>query len=413
MADAPNTVATLSGLFKVVYADKLQDLIPDFAILQKKIELVGADKETGNYYAQPVNLSQEAGFTYNGEAGSVVTLSDAIAGTLKEAQVKGSELILRAQMSYVALSRASKQGAKAFKRASAWKVEDMNNSMRKRLELAMLHGRMGLGIVSANGGSGALTLTDASWAGGIWAGMEGAVLEAWTSTASGATQHNGDLVISAVDVDSKLVTVTGTSAAVAANDVLYFKGARGASTFNEMAGLRAIIVNATTLFNIDASAYSLWKGNSVSSFGQPSFAKLQDAIARAVNKGLMEKVIVLVSPKCFAVLNSDQAALRVFDSSYSKGKGENGFESLVFHSTNGQCEVISHPFVKDGEMFVVPLDSAMRIGSCDVSFGVPGMDEEFFTLVSGKNAVEIQCMTDQAIFLEKPAHAVYMSGITY
>jgi hypothetical protein len=55
----------------------------------------------------------------------------------------------------------------------------------------------------------------------------------------------------------------------------------------------------------------------------------------------------------------------------------------------------------------------MRLGSVDLSFGVPGMDETFFTLVANTNAVELQCMADQAIFLEKPAHAVYLSGITY
>lgn len=418
MADAPNTVSTLNGLFKVVYADKLQDLVPDFAVLQKRIELVGADKETGNYYAQPVNLSQEAGFTYNGTAGAVVTLKDAVAGTMKEAQVYGSELILRSQLSYTALSRASKQGAKAFKRASAWKVEDMNNSMRKRLEIAMIYGQKGIGTVSgAPTGSGpyVCTLSTASWAGGIWAGMEGAKVD---FVAAALTEAIGSVAtawtIDSVDSDARTITVSGGASAPADTDVIFFNGAyAGSAAFNEMAGLQKIITNASTLFAIDASSYSLWKGTTASSFGQPSHAKLQDAIAKAVNKGLMEKVLVLVSPKCFGVLNSDQAALRVFDSSYSKGKGDNGFESLVFHSTNGACEIMSHPLVKDGDIFIVPLDSAMRIGSCDVTFGVPGMEQEFFTLVSAKNAVEIQCMTDQAIFLEKPAHAVYCSGVTF
>jgi hypothetical protein len=54
-----------------------------------------------------------------------------------------------------------------------------------------------------------------------------------------------------------------------------------------------------------------------------------------------------------------------------------------------------------------------RIGSVDVTFGVPGFDEHFFTIVPGSNAVEIQCMCDQAIFLDHPAHAIYLSGITY
>src|SRR5688500_1791055 len=134
MSDTPNTVTTLNGLFKTVYADKLLDLIPDFGILQKYIGFEGADKETGNFYAQPVALSQEAGFTYLGTSGDVASLGDAIRGQTKEAQVYGSELVLRSQISYGALARASKSGVKAFKRASSFLVEGMNNAARKRVE---------------------------------------------------------------------------------------------------------------------------------------------------------------------------------------------------------------------------------------------------------------------------------------
>ena len=412
-----NTVSTLNGLFKTVYADKLLDLVPDYAVLQKKIPFVSADKETGNFYAQPVNLSHEQGFTYNGDAGSVVTLNAAINSTMKEAQVKGTEMILRTQITYTALSRASKAGPKAFKRASAWKVEDMNNSMRKRLEISMIYGQSSIGevesITSASG-SGTITITAASWAGGIWAGAENAAIDSFTSTTKNNT--GGDIVITAVNSDTRTlsVTCTGTfSNECQAGDLLFFKGTNsGSSVFTEMAGLQKIIQNSSTLFNINAGTYSLWKGNTVSSVGQLTHAKVQDALARAVNKGLMDPVLLLVSPKGFNTLNADLAALRMFDSSYGT-EGKNGFEKLVFHSVNGPVEVVSHPLVKDGDAFIVPLDSVMRLGSVDLSFGVPGMDETFFTLVANTNAVELQCMADQAIFLEKPAHAVYLSGITY
>lgn len=419
MADAPNTVSTLNGLFKTVYAEKLIDLVPDYAILQKKVDFVSAEKETGNFYAQPVNLSHEAGFTYNGESGAVVTLNDAKAGAMKEAQVKGTELILRSQLSYTALSRASKQGPKAFRRASAWKVEDMNNSTRKRLEVGMLYGQSSIGRVSGAPSGNVITISAATWAGGIWAGAEGAQLQAFTAISGASTEHNGggaDLTITAVDSDARTITVTNDGD-VADGDYLFFKGAATTSGGNivhsEMAGLQKIITNTGSLFNIDASAYSLWKGTSVTGVGQISHAKIQDALAKAVNKGLMEGVLLLCSPKAFGVLNSDQAALRAFDSSFSSSQAVNGAESLVFHSVNGKCEVMAHPMVKDGDLFIVPMDSVMRIGSVDLTFGVPGMEEDFFTLVSTKNAVELQCMADQAIFLEKPAHAVMMSGITY
>ncbi len=413
MSDTPNTVTTLNGLFKVTYADKLADAVPDFALLQKRIKFIEADKETGNYYAQPVNLASEQGFTYLGSSGAVATLGDAIAGAMKEAQVQGSELVLRSQLSYGALARASKAGPKAFKRASAWKVEDMNNSIRKRLELSMLYGRDGLGTVSTNT-VGALVITDATWAGGTWAGLEGAQLEAWTATSDTATQHDTTLTISAVDFDLKTVTVTGTSTSVAPGDILYFKGSRTATTnAGEMAGLNRIITNTGTLFNIAANTYALWKGTTVSSVGQPSFDAIQDGVSRAVNKGMMGKGLVLVSPKHWAALSSDQAALRVFDQSYSSKSVKNGAESITFYGPNGELEILSHPFCRDGDAFIVPEECLMRLGAVELSFGVPGMDEQFFTLVSAKNAVELQCMADQAIFCEKPAYCVKLTGLTY
>ncbi len=47
MADAPETVATLNGLFKEQYADKLQDLVPNGTKFQKMVPFVPAEKELG------------------------------------------------------------------------------------------------------------------------------------------------------------------------------------------------------------------------------------------------------------------------------------------------------------------------------------------------------------------------------
>lgn len=404
-----NTVATLNGLFKTVYADKLLDLVPDHCLLQKKIEFTGADKETGAFYAQPVNLSHESGFTYNGTAGGVVALKAPVNGVMKEAQVYGSELILRSQMSYGALSRASKQGPKAFKRASAWKIEDMNNSMRKRLEIAMLYGQKGVGTVSSLS-SQDIILSAQGWAGGIWAGAEGTVIDVFQSDLE--TLRRGDLTITAVNSDTRTLTVTGTTSGIVDTDVIFFDGANAtAGAYNEMAGLQKIITNAGTLFNIAANTYSLWKGTSYDlNSSSLTLAKMQAALAKAVNKGLMEKVLLIVSPTTFGNLVSDQAALRVYGES-SGAKLSNGGDALEFHGVSGKVEVMSHPFVKEGDAFAIPLDSVLRLGSVDLTFGVPGFDEDFFTLVSGYNAVEVQCMADQAIFVEKPAHAVYFQEI--
>lgn len=411
-----NTLATLNGLFKTVYAEKLIDAVPDFAILQKKVPFVSADKESGSFYAQPVALSHEAGFSYanpTGSADTVSALNAAVAGAMKEAQVYGTQVILRSQLSYASLARASNGNRKAFEKASAWKVSDMNNSARKRMELSLLYGQMSIGKVSSVS-SQTITITDATWSAAIWAGSEGACIEFFDGLAASANADgSGTIQITAVDTDAKTITVSGTLTGVDSNSYIFFKGARTTTAHNDMAGLQKIISNSGSLFGIDASAYSLWKGATESSVGQISHAKIQAALSKAVNKGLMEKVVCLVPPKAWGVLNSDQAALRVFDGSYKPGKMENGGESLSFHSTNGVVEIVCHPLVKEGDAFIVPVESAVRLGAVDLSFEIPGFQDQFFQMVPGYPAVELQCMADQAIFLERPAHAVYMSGITY
>lgn len=414
-----NTVSTANGLFKTVYAKKLIKAVPDFAVLQKLVPFAQQDKEIGAYFECPISLSHEAGFTYNGTAGGVVQLKAAANAVIKPAQVYGSELVLRTQLSNLFITRASSKGEKAFEKATAFKVFDMNNSMRKRLEIAMLYGQSGVGTVESVTDLGSsvaeIVITEATWAGGIWAGAEGARLDSFTTT----TKNNasGVLTITKVDSDNRKLTVTYTGTLadeVDASDELYFESANaGSSNFNEMAGLKKIISNTGTLFNIDAATYSLWKGTSVSSVGALTHAKLQTYVARAVNKGLMEKCIVLVSPKGWGALNSDMSALRMFDSSYSTKKGDNGFESLEFHSQNGALEVMAHPLVKDGDCFILPQDAIQRIGSVDVQFGLPGGDDKYFTWLPEYNAVELRCMSDQAVFLDRPAQAVYLSGITY
>lgn len=43
-----NTVASLNGLFKEVYGDKVHNLVPDNVVLMNMIDFVPMDKQTGN-----------------------------------------------------------------------------------------------------------------------------------------------------------------------------------------------------------------------------------------------------------------------------------------------------------------------------------------------------------------------------
>lgn len=414
MANAPNTVETLNGLFKTQYAPDLNDLIPQHAILQQKIKYVPADKQNGAFYAVPCVLRSSQGVSYLGETGNAQTLQYAVNAIMKEAQVKGSELNIRGQLSYKALSQASTAGARAFKKSSSWLVEDMANVAFTRLELSTLHGQVGLGVVETNA-AGVVVVTDASWATGIWVTLEGASFDFWT----GGTKHC-TATLSKVESDLRQLTfVSATSGAladIAVNDDIFPAGAKtGATDFNEMCGIfKQYSTTNGTLFNINSREdYSLLQGNVVSGVGEISSAKIVAACSKAVDKGLMTDAIVLVGTKTFADLNAENMGLRMFDSSYSGAKAENGAQALSYDHINGKLSVVCHPFLKSGQALIMDPNDALFVGSSKPTFEIPGMPDKFFRLVTDTNAVELQNYADLAVFVHKPGQGVVLEGITH
>lgn len=413
MSNAPNTVDTLNGLFKTQYAPDLNDLIPQHAILQQKIKYVPADKQNGAFYAVPCVLQSNQGVSYLGETGGVSDLNDAINAIMKEAQVKGSELNIRGQLSYKALSQAATAGARAFKKSSSWLVEDMANVSFTRLELSSLYGQQGLGKVENTSGSTGVIISEPTWATGIWVVLEGAVFEFW---------HGSTLKVRAqletVHSDTRTLTFKtpsfGSLSDLAAGDDVYPKGAKTADGWNEMAGLFKQYDPATaTLFNINRLPYTLLQGNLYSGVGEISSAKVVQGASLAVDKGLMTDAVFLCGTKTFADLNAENMGLRMFDSSYSPAKAENGAQALSYDHINGKITVICHPFIKGGDALLMDANDALFVGSSKPTFEIPGMPDRFFRLVQDKNAVELQNYADLAVFVHKPGQGVIYSGITH
>lgn len=61
MAGTISNLGALNALFKVVYADKLVDLVPSHEEIVKNVSFVSNDKKNGGYYTQPVLLNREHG----------------------------------------------------------------------------------------------------------------------------------------------------------------------------------------------------------------------------------------------------------------------------------------------------------------------------------------------------------------
>lgn len=397
-----NDMDTLNGLFKEVYADKLENLIPEGVKLMPRVKFVQRSKQPGNFYHAPVVLGMEHGVTFAGGDEGAFNLNAPIAGATKDAAVRGNQLVLRGMLAYAAASRSVGAGPRAFEDATKFLVQNMMRSVAKKLEIELFYGQSGYGVVSAIAAN-VITISTAEWAPGIWVGAENMPIEIRSS----ANVLRGTAKITAVDMAARTITVDAAPPGVVATDIIWHFGAYG----KEFAGAHKIITNTGELFGIDASQYSLWKGNTYAAAGTLSFDELSAALARAVEKGLDSSVVAYVNPRTWSNLMTDQAALRQYDSSYKAAEANNGMESLVFSSQNGKIEVVSSIYVKEGQAFLLVTDEMIRVGSTDVTFKRPGKGDEFFKDLENAAGYELRCYCDQALFAQAPGKLTLITGI--
>jgi len=403
------TQAQLDGYFKNVYADTLSDVVPDFAVLGKMIPFRRQDK-IGKDYLFPVQLTRSHGYTWNGgaTAGNAFALNPAISLEMQEANVTGSEFVLREKISYGAVSRSGGK-EESFGPVVDTVVMEMVNSAAFQREMCLLYGGGNIGEVGV-AANPVFTITVASWAAGLWAQMEKAEIDCFT--AAGVQQNvNAALVVSAVDPVTRQITLTGNAAdllAIGATDVFVPRGAQG----NWFTGLDAILSNVGTLFGINAANYSLWQGNTYDAGAAAmTTGKLQAAMTRATVRGLMQDCTVLVNTWTWTDLLNDLQALRRYADDI-RSEVETGSNSIKFYGMSGTMEIVPHPMVKAGEAFIVPLDTVYRIGSTDLTFRLPDAGpDRFVRQLTDSAGFEIRCYFDQGIICRAPAKTVKITNI--
>lgn len=402
------TLTSLNGMFKEVYAKQINNLMPEVAKLTRKIPFESAAR-IGNKYHQPVDLAGELGFTHEASGAGAFALNAVVPLEMKDAQVDAYQTMLRSALDIETAAKSVEDKA-AFIQATKHVVKHMKIACDKRAEVLAFYGGEGLGVVSstsANGSDLDVIFTTA-FAPGIWIGSRNMKLD-WYNGAS-KVNTNAATVITAVDISNRKITISGNASdlsAISGTHVAYFYGAYG----KEMTGLSKIITNATTLFNIDAATYELWKGQTVAVGGNLTLSATLDGVSQACNFGLEEKAVCWVSNKTFRTMVTDQAALRKYDASFDK-EAKNGFQSVKFYGQNGEIEIIPHSIVKETEAFLHPM-SLKRIGSTDTTFSLPGSGgEQFFLFMPEHAGYELRSYSAWQLFAEKPAQCVKFTGIT-
>ena len=427
------------NLFKKVYGN-LQNALPEEFPLQKDIPF-NEKQKVGESYNEAVVLTYENGFTLLGNSTALVELNPAVAGSVQQATVTPYATALASVIPWQVASRAASQGEGAFFSATKFLVKNNLRSHGKLLETLRLYGQAaallgyvsyytgtyrgvsfttGTGTLTMNGTSTAFTTgvnTSTKWilfnkgsfAAGIWTGSEQTIIQ--QVDANGVVVGSGkvtgvDIANGGIQVDFTPTAATSTTS----HRICY----QGQTTTNDAVGINYILTATSSLFGISTTAYDLWKGNTYNVNNQKlTLSDVQTAAAQAVNRGGLDGDLVLyVNPRSWARFSQSDAALRMLDESYDSGESENGFKTLKYHTQTGVIFVKAHRFVKEGEAYALHLEDWSRSGSAEISFRVPGMnDQDMMFQLQNQNGYGFRSYSDQYVFCHCPAKSIYFYNI--
>lgn len=410
-----NVLATLNGFAKEVYGEEPINALPEnVGYLLKNIKF-GEAEMLGNQFNVPVIVADEQGITYGGADEDDLTLNESVAMVSKNASLKGTQIVARSTIGYKLAAAVAQQGKKAFANSTQAIIKRLMESAARRVEIQLLYGGSGLGVVDGTANVSAteteLEFTAASWAPGIWAGQNGAVIEAYDGVTLIA-----ELIVKRISgLRTAKLLVTGTAGNITAVDgfafgtlSLFFKGAKG----KEALGIDQIATTSGSLFGIDNSIYDVFRGQTYSAGSAAlTFDKLTDAVVDAINFGLNKDLDVLVSARTWQDLNTNEAALRNYDASYRKEKAEKGNSKLIYTIMNISVSIVAHPCVKEGEAFMLVREDFKRVGAYELSMKNPGMGKDMFRERDNKTSFELRAYTDQALLCERPSHLIKITNI--
>lgn len=439
--DAYLDPADLSGFLKPVFGE-LQWLLPEEAQLQKLYPFVTANS-VGKQFEEPLQVQTSWGVTFAGSAADVMALVESAPSKTVSAEVKPFLTILNDKVSYGMFDRGAEAGKKAFMATGAYVGKNLAMQIRRILEISILTGQQGFAEIEtySSSGTGSVVVTAASLRTGVIALLEGAKLDILdsvftTTIANGAAGDSAGVKVSAVDIDTRTITFSalptldgsGSAVTPAPGQILFLHGANisasATANYMEMVGARKQVQATTgTIFAINKATYQATRGNVVTSVGAISAGVILKLVAKAINRGFQGEMNVFVSPLTWGELNARQISQQVFDSSYKPGKAEVGTDAVVVRGNGVTCMVRSHAMQSDSEILCLPKEGPKRIGSSyensgpdgdtDISFMIPGTNQRFVDPVPGYNAVKVECRTDQAFYIPKPAHCVLGTGVTH
>jgi len=410
------TRSALNGFYKKKYGEKNKPL-PSFAMVQKMIPFKQRAK-IGAAFEEPVFVRRAHGVTFaKTTAGTVYALNNARSIQSVNMSIVGAEVIMREQIAYGAI--AASEGADGISFGSSFDeaVLGIEESHRFYIEANALYGKTSIATVESVAAGDAstskiVTITKASFAPGLWAQAENALLDNYDVPGGTKLNTNGSISVrSFYDIDNRKIYLDFSAAADAtacvANSVFVFYQASA----EVMDGFDSIITNSGSLFGIDASLYSVWKGNQhdVQSTNLTMSAVLAGQTKVTVRGGMGE-LTVFSNPWVWQDIADDQSALRRYGE--STVKFVNGAEQIEFQGTGGRIVFVQHPMVKCGEAFGVQLQHWVRGGESDVVDKLrDASNDDFFHEIPGFAGSEMRNFSSMFMYTRRPSTCVKWKNI--
>lgn len=435
MSTATMNLQTLNAAFKVQYADKMKNIIPEMAPIMSKVPFVKSNQKHGSVYIQPVVLTLDHGFTCHGSNDNQLMLNPPVAHVIQQASITASAYSGRTWISYGALSRAS-GGDQAFIDETGHIVEALTRGFSHMVEGTHWYGQSGLGqstAATALLNVKKLGITAVEVAAFLWLGAEGMPVDLYVAGAfvltteitavlmgssDGGTTENGGITLTLADVtgisDSNVVTI-------------YRKGYFGI----EHVGLKKMLTT-DNVFGIDGARYQIWKANRYAAGSAAlSFSNLSLAISRSIGRGLSGPLMGIVNPRAYRQLMPDYVSLGEIDAAnasptantFIKGNSKSrrtGSETALVHGTKSiklfidsvETEIEASEFVKGGDGFFLDKASLVRVGSTGPTFSLPGLEGMDYILPRPDAAAgEIRIFADEAPFIDSLNRSLIITGI--
>ena len=440
----------LNALFKEVYAKKIENLVPESIIALNEIRFSEQEK-IGDSLHVPLRLESESNFDIT-DTDLAIALSEPKVARYATAVIKPSTIVLQSQISYQQANKALSK--KQSVETAAYEVmESMKKSMERKLEEMMFYGGNRRTAVNTTretntpddtsdrihlggGANDSLTIDVSSAADAklvftnvLAPGLEvrdrlvGCKVVIRATEALAGTDRTGvnpgdilaTFVIKAGADSNRSITFTPNAATTSTHgsgdirlrhsDYIDVYASDGNPAFRDVPGFDGMdtIIGKTTgtQYGLDVNDSSGYLKSPPIRYntGVLTVIKVNQISALVVENGAEGRLTLYINPDKYTNLTKElNDRLQVGD-------------HLEIPYSKGVIVVRPSIYVYKNDGFLVNCNDCRRVGTNDVTFTTPGMDDTVFHRMQENLGFIVRCWTQQALFIAKPAQCMKLYGI--